>query len=254
MKLNLISIIFFFLLTGCKEKAINNNNHTDTNELVKQEVPIKKSTNHKVIKSEKSNPIVKKEIAKAIMKNHNIFAVFSNSTLKQLTFNDSDYFPYLLKNENKVLFIRNIKDNSGYQDYTKKAIMKVDIDNLKETIITNKKPYLDGNDRSDEILTIGNPTISKDLQFIYFIVEKYATSNQLVKVNLKNGKWTELFSAETFELLTKPPYKNNFIIGGSEIRDKGRDIYYKLVDISGKTIKEFDSKESVDKFKNEINK
>lgn len=61
-----------------------------------------------------------------------------------------------------------------------------------------------------------------------------------------------MFTAESFELINKEPYKGLFLIGRSEIGYKGRDIYYKLCDEKGVVKKEFDSKESLMKFRSEI--
>lgn len=81
-----------------------------------------------------------------------------------------------------------------------------------------------------------------------FVTEKYATANQLVKVNLKTGKWTELFSAESFEQIAKNPYFGFFLVEQSALGENGRDIYYRLVDSTGNIIKKFSNLENMKTF------
>ena len=127
--------------------------------------------------------------------------------------------------------------------------MTVDIETLLEETVTQRKPFEDGLDGTREILRIENPTLSLDGKYLYFVTEKYATANQFVKVEIESGKWIELFSAESFELIIEGQHKNRFLVATSEIRIKGRDIYYSLRDEKGKVYKEFDSEESLMKFR-----
>ena len=127
--------------------------------------------------------------------------------------------------------------------------MTVNISNLKERLVTEAKPYKDGLDNTTEILSVGNPTLSLDNAYLYFSTEKWATASQLVKVYLETGKWTEIFSAGYFEFIKNGDFKGNFIIGKSEIRDKGRATYYMIVNESGESIKDFANEEVMYKFK-----
>ncbi len=74
----------------------------------------------------------------------------------------------------------------------------------------------------------------------HLLTVKYATGSELVQVDIRTGKWKELFSVEHFEILYKSKYRNNLLVAVSEIRDSGRDIYYKICDINGKTLLEFE--------------
>jgi len=199
-------------------------------------------------KVEKPNII--KKIKNTKTNNGNIFIIYSNGEQKQLTFNESDENPILV-NKN-ILFIRNIKENGVNRTYTRKKIMLVSTENFMEKLVTDKKPFKDGNNGSNEIFTISNPTLSLDRKHIYFSVEKWVTANEIVKVNIENGEWTELFSGGYFEYIRKGEYKGYFLISRSEIRDQGRASYYMIVDEKGNVKKDFKDKDSADQFINMI--
>lgn len=131
--------------------------------------------------------------------------------------------------------------------------MMVSVDDLSERTITEKKPYKDGNDNSNEIFRIGNPTISIDNESIYFIVEKWVTSDELVKVNIETGLWDELFAANSFEYIRKGNYKGQFLVTKSEIRDKGRAAYFMIVNEQDIVTKEFENESSAKEFLKIIN-
>lgn len=131
--------------------------------------------------------------------------------------------------------------------------MIVSIDDLSERTITEKKPYRDGNNNSNEIFRIGNPTISIDEESIYFTVEKWVTSDELVKVNIETGHWDELFGANSFEYIRNGNYKGQFLVTKSEIRDKGRAAYYMIVNEQDIVTKEFENESSAKEFLKIIN-
>jgi|GEM_PF-1076109 len=167
----------------------------------------------------------------------------------QLTFSSSDKNPLMLEND-KIIFIRQ-EEGIGQIKYFTNKVMTVDTKLLFEETITNKKPYKDALDGSYEIFTLINPSLSLDKKYLLFVTEKYVTAGQLVKVEISTGKWSELFSAESFELILHGKFKGLFLIAKSEVRNRGRDIYYKLCDESGKILKEFDSETSLLKFKSD---
>jgi hypothetical protein len=179
----------------------------------------------------------------------NIYAKYSTGKEKQITYSGLDFSPFILDLGSKIVFIRKVLRPQNYIAY---KICKVDVSTLIETVLSDKKPFEDGLNFSKEILSVENPTLSLDKQSIYFITDKWVTSGELVKVNLLTGKWTELFSAEHFEILSKDPYKNLFLVSKNEIRDRGRDTYYKLMDEKGKVLKEFSDKDSFNQFKKQI--
>ncbi|QHI39140.1 hypothetical protein IMCC3317_45410 [Kordia antarctica] len=223
---NTIRLSFLILiLMSCESKKSNNSQTTDDSKVI---------------------------IAKIIIEDDNLFAINSEGIKKQLTFNKSDKNPILSEDSQKVIFIRSVEERNQYTNYKRYKLMEVNIENLLERTITDKKPYADGLDNSYEILHIINPTISLDTKYIYFVTEKYATSNQLVRVNLENGKWKELFATENYELVKKGAYKGLFLISKSEIRDKGRAIYFMICNEEGKTLKDFKDEASFNDFKNSI--
>ncbi len=184
--------------------------------------------------------------AKTSIKGNNIYAVNENGTEKQLTFNGTDTDPILIKNEGVVIFVR----NEGKGDAMRKKIMKVNLQDLSETTLTDQKPYEDGLEGSHDIFNVYSPILSLDGKSILFVTEKWATGNQLVKVDINTGKWVELFPAETFEQLDMEPYHGYFLAGQSAIESgKGRDIYYRLLNDSGRIIKKFSDEESMKQFR-----
>jgi hypothetical protein len=189
---------------------------------------------------------------KSFIKGGNVFVTFPDGTQKQLTFTKTDERPFVLKSTNQVLFFRNERIVKGDVEYTRKKIMKVDINTFYETTIAEQKPYKDGADNTYEILKIENPSLSPDEASLYFITSHTTTTNQLVKLDLIDGKWNQLFSAESFELIKSGQFTNCFLIGQYEIGPRGKGIYYYMLDTQGKRLKEFDSKESMQQFKEAI--
>lgn len=185
----------------------------------------------------------------------NIFVTKENIE-SQLTFWGLDKNPFTLNND-KVLFIRQEEaiapshdDRSSVRTYYTHQVIVVDIKTTFERIVTSRKPYEDGLDGTDQILSIRTPTLSADQKFIYFVTEKWATASLLAKVNIETGIWIELFSAESFEVISEEGDNCLFLIAKSEIRNQGRDVYYKLCNESGMVLKEFDSQQSMLKYKN----
>lgn len=194
---------------------------------------------------------VKKEKSKVkslYVKDKNIHIVYTDDKQKQITFNGSDDLPFFYKNNKMIIFIRTVKENGIHRKYERKKLMIVSIGDLTERTITEKKPFKDGNDQSNKIFKIRNPTLSIDKKSIYFTTEKWVTGDELVKVNIENGKWEELFAASYFEFIPNGSHKGQFLIAKSEIRDKGRATYYMLVDEKGVIKKEFENRTSADDF------
>lgn len=184
--------------------------------------------------------------AKAFERDKNIYLALTNGKEKQLTFNQTDSEPILVDDKGYVVFIRS--QGSAYNNQTKK-IMKVNIGDLAESVITDQKPYKD--EWGKEIFHVGSLTLSLDKKSVLFTTEKYATGSQMVSVNLDNGEWTEKFTAETFEIIDKGEYKGYFLAGQSDIEEgMGRDIYFRLLNDSGRIIKKFSDEESMRTFKN----
>lgn len=178
--------------------------------------------------------------------NGNIYLVYPNGTTKQVTFVNSDVTPVL--GRSKVIFFREEKITRGNQ-YSRYKLMSLNVQNLREQVVTDQKPFADGLNGSFEILNPGYPSLSTDQTKVVFTIEKYVTASQLVQVDLKTGKWTELFSVENFETIRTGKYKNKLLVGKSEIGNEGRDIYYKVCDHYGKILLEFDGYEEYMKFR-----
>lgn len=229
IKKSILSILLISLLFSCTEspnsKLTNVNHGPKLKEKIAQIIPLK-----------------------AIDTDGNIYVVFSDNSKKQLTYNKTDRTPILLKNKTQIVFVRD-ENISGMES---KSIMLVNIDDSKERVLTIKKPYYDGLVGTNDIIEVDNFELSLDSNYVLFVTEKYATANQLVKINLKTGKWTEMFSAESFEQIQSKPYYGCFFIAQSALGENGRDIYYRLVDSTGNIIKKFSNKESMNNFRTGI--
>ena len=189
---------------------------------------------------------------KTFIKDGNVFITFPDGGQRQLTFTKSDERPFMINSTNKVLFFRNERIVKGDVDYTRKKIMTVDINTFQEETIADQKPYKDGADNTYEILKIENPCLSLDESSLYFTTPHTSNTHQLIKLDLNTGKWNQLFSAESFELIRSGQFINCFLIGQFEMGARGKGIYYYLLDSKGLRLKEFDSKESMQQFKEVI--
>ncbi len=196
-------------------------------------------------------PITFNTIKKAIRvfeKDKNIFAVFEGDNIKQITFSKADRDPLLMSTENTVVFIR---DTFGDRNnHSVEKIMKVDYHTLFEQTVTNMKPYKGGLISTYFIHEASNPTISLDEKYIYFLADAYVTSANLVRVNLITGEWQIISDAVHFKLIKNGPYHNLILIGKAQIKTKGRDVYYYLINEKNEILKEFESRENFDAFKN----
>lgn len=192
------------------------------------------------------------EITNVFERNGNIFCTLPDSIERQLTFSNSDSNPLLLTCETAIVFIRNTFGD--YDHPNTKKIMKVNYENLLETTITSKKSYVDGLVCTEFIYEIANPTLALDQKSIYFLTEAYATSGNLAKVNLETGNWEIISDAMDFELIEDGVYRNLFSIGKSQIKERGRDIYYYLINEKNETLKEFITKENYIEFKKNIHR
>lgn len=172
--------------------------------------------------------------SRVYLDNGNIYLLYPNGSTKQITFSKADYTPVLGKK--RVIFFRHEKVSHRHKQYTRYKLMSIATNSLSETIITDQKPFSDGLNGSFEILQPGYPVLSEDQSLIFFTIEKWVTAFELVQVNIKTGKWTELFSVDHFEIIAFGKYRNKLLAGVSEIRDQGRCTYYKVCDYNGRTL------------------
>ena len=188
----------------------------------------------------------------ASVKDGNVVVTLDDGTERQLTFTQSDEKPVLVPSRNKVIFVRNEKVVQGEKEYFRKKIMTVGVNDFLEEEISTQKPYKDGKNNTTEILRIDNPAISSNGDYLFFLANHTATTSQVIKMEIATGKWNLLFSAESFEMLNTGPFRDYFLIGRQEVGASGLGMYYYLVDRTGKQVKEFNSKESMEQFKNSI--
>ena len=179
------------------------------------------------------------KILKVFERNRNIYGQLKDGSEIQLTHSNADQSPILLKRKAKVVFLRS-EVYRQEKEYTRYKLLSVDVTSLDERVLADQKPFWDGLDMSFEILQPRSLTISRDQSKILFLVEKYATASEMVQIDVNTGKFEELFSAEKFDLIKSGKYKDKFLVGVSEIRDRGRDIYYHIYDKNGKSLKRFE--------------
>ena len=193
-------------------------------------------------------------------KDGNIY-VSKTGIAKQVTFNSRDFYPVLVKKENRVYFFRGFQMSrerkvglfrTERDEFYKYSLMSVELEKLEEKLVTDKKSF-QSQDPEGGIYTIDQPTLDPDGEHIYFTTGKYATGNELVKVSLKTGQWTELFPANSFERILSVNYLGYYLVGQSVIGENGRGIYYRLVDTNGEVVKKFDSHSSMEAFKKSQN-
>jgi hypothetical protein len=244
MKVTISILTIFIGLTCCTspqqvKEELDNTDTLDTHE------------NKKEIKIETS------KYERSFSKEGNIFIVSKAAISKQITFSARDSYPILDKKENKVFFFRAfrfMRDRKvGFfktetDTFNKYSLMSVELEKLTEEIITDRKPF-NSQDPDGEIYIINQPTLDPGGNHIYFTTGKYATGDELVKVNLRTGEWKELFPSNYYERILSINYLGYFFSGQSAIEERGRDIYYRLIDPDGKIVKKFDSKTSMEAFK-----
>lgn len=185
------------------------------------------------------NNFISKKLIKVYLKEKNIYGVFKDGKEIQLTYQGCDINPVLLKKKAKVIFLRTVINQIMGRDLTSFKLMSIDIFSCEEKTLVDQKPYSDSLNGTFEILQPKALTASSNQSKILFVVEKYSTASQLVQVDIKSGRFEELFSAESFDIIKSGKFKGNFLVSVSEIGDKGRDIFYKICDSNGKTIKRF---------------
>lgn len=185
--------------------------------------------------------------SKSFVKNKNIYGVQGNGKVTQLTFEESDSKPLLIKNKDKIVFLR--EEQVWYwrsrkrHEYTRYKVMVVDASTLEETVLADQKPFQDGQDGSFELLSPRNLMISPDESKVLFVIEKYATGSEFVQVDIETGSFKELFSAEKVEIIKSGQYKDLLLIGVSEVGARGRDIYYKVSNWKGNYLMSFSDRE-----------
>lgn len=182
-------------------------------------------------------------------KEGNIFVRLEDGKERQLTFTLSDEKTNLIDSRDLVIFVRNEKVVQEQKEYYRKKIMTVGINDFLEKEISSQKPYKDGVNNTTEIIRVDNPSVSSDGNYLFFLANHTSTTSQLIKLEISSGKWILLFSAEEYELLNSGLFKDYFLIGRNEPGAAGQMIYYYLVDQTGKKVKEFNSKESMNQFK-----
>ena len=119
-----------------------------------------------------------------IVKDGNLYGVLKDGAQRQLTFSDLDSNPILIKKKLKVVFLRG-QEIKSRQNYIRYKLMVLDLKKLEENVLADQKPFLDGLDRSSEILSPIGMKLSPDQSKVLFVVEKYVTSGQLVQVDIK---------------------------------------------------------------------
>jgi len=198
----------------------------------------------------RSRARISKNPLQVFLRDNNIYGNYKDGTERQLTYQSADYNPILIKKRSKIIFLRSEKVPSE-REYVRYKLMSLDTLTLEERTLADQKPFQDGLDGSFEILQPSNMVISPNNSKILFIIEKYATGSELVQVDIDTGKFKELFSAENFDIIKSGKLKGKFLVGVSEIRERGRDIYYKVCDSKGNVIRNFENHKEYMQFRSQ---
>jgi hypothetical protein len=190
--------------------------------------------------------VKEKVVTNVYEKQGNIFVVFEDGSEKQLSKGNIDSDPFYITKQNAIVCVRKKEELPG--GYSTHKIMLLNVRTGTEKVIADTKPFKDEITNSTEILNVETPKMSEDENFLFFIVEKYTNSSELVKIDLNTGKWNELFLAENYELLNFDPYKGMFLAGQSDDLDRGRDIYYRVVVEDGRVVKDLNTYEEAKAF------
>lgn len=197
------------------------------------------------VKTEAPKPVTK-SVESLYEKQGNIFAVYTDGSEKQLSKLNADSDPFLLVTENALVCVRKKEELPG--GYSTHKIIRIDIATGTEKVLADTKPFKDDITNSNEIINVTTPKLSEDQKYLFFIVEKYTNGSQMIKMDVATGKWQELFSAESFELLNFEPYKGMFLAGQSDDLDRGRDIYYRILVEDGRVVKDLNTYEEAKAF------
>jgi hypothetical protein len=185
------------------------------------------------------------------VRGNNIYVTKTNGKIEQVTYTGKDSHPLLASDKKTVYFIRQ-GGNIGEYEYKgveQLAVMRVDLENLKEEKLTDTIHYKDWK-TTREIYEITGFTLSQDGRFIVFITQKWATSGVLVKLNPITRQLTEISHGDKFEVLKDGQYKDYIIVTRSSIKSNaGRQWSNWLIDIDGNEIKEIGDADAVTNFK-----
>jgi len=167
---------------------------------------------------------------------------------RQLTYTGLDEAPVLMRDGQHVLLIRNEEFFGHSAKNYRKIILRVSINDFREEVIVDQKPFEDGLNGTTNIMRMEQPTLSLDGRYLYFISESGAVCSGMMRVDLGTKEWAHITTAEQFDLLKTQPYAGCFILAYSDVRGSGRTIYFKMIDAEGKTMKEFADRSAARKF------
>lgn len=138
MKNLILTTLFFIVLTSCSDNKNSNNSEKFT-----------KNLSNSIKETNEVKP------TKAIEQDGNIYLIFTDGTKKQITFNQTDHEPILLKNKKQIVFVR----DENISSIKSKIIMLVTIDDMKESTLSSQKPYSDGLVGTNDILAVDYPKL-----------------------------------------------------------------------------------------------
>ncbi|MFA0963947.1 hypothetical protein AB9P05_19225 [Roseivirga sp. BDSF3-8] len=187
---------------------------------------------------EKYENVFAGKLLKVFEKDGNVFGVYRNGSERQLTSKNADTDPLLIRKKGTVIFLRKVHEG-GKQAV---RIMTLKVATLQEDTLLDQKPYWDGLLGDFPLYQVEGFTLSPDQTKVVFLIEKWVTSSVLVLVDIKTGELKELFPASKFEFIRSGNYKGKFLVDSYEIEnDKGRQLWHKVRDWDGTTLKRFES-------------
>lgn len=205
-------------------------------------------------------PIGKEEIVGARAKSvfewqKNIFVIFDNDKIKQITFSNFDSMPALSHSGERVAFIRNSKDETINNN---PSFLPIDNNSelwVIESDASNEKRVKEAKDISSPVgkaTYIFSPVFSINDNNIFFLTDAWAVSSAVFSFDLASGKMRYITDGNTVDVIENGQYKGNLLLNQHQYykSSSGSYDYYNIVDESGKMIKTLGSE--LEKAKQEL--
>ncbi len=193
-------------------------------------------------------PEVQREPWKAYVKDDNVYVTTGDGDTVQLTFVGRDSRPLISPDKTTVFFVRKVSPPNE-NDSGDLAIMQVDIASMRESKLADKIHHEEWNETSGFPFVHGF-CLSRSGQFIFFMTQKWAVSDALVRLDTKTRALTVISGADSFELIREGRHEGKLIVLRSQTRgDEGRTWSYWLLDADGNAIEEICDEEDEEALK-----
>ena len=177
----------------------------------------------------------------------NIYVSTSDGKTIPITFLKRDFGPIL--SDIDIFFVRDtrILGKDEYERMTQLKVLRVNLSTLKEEVLIDSVRYKDRVwKNSSPLYRVGNLSISNNKQYLFFLTQKWAVSDVLIRYDLTTNEQTEITHADEFRMLKLHPYKDNILVWRSKIIDGyGRKGEYYILNFDGKLIEDLGDFENI---------